>query len=49
MIRVFFLHFLDKSLIPFLRNFNNNLKEVINEEGFRKHGDDVVKVCKKNC
>ena len=40
-----FLYFPDNSLIPFLHNFDDTLKEVVNEEGFRKHGDHLVKVC----
>lgn len=40
-----FLYFPDTSLIPFLHNFDDTLKEVVNEEGFHKHGDNLVKVC----
>ena len=40
------MYFPQSSLIPFFRNFDGILKEVVNENGFRKHGDDLVKVCK---
>jgi len=40
-----FLYFPDRSLIPFLRNFDNILKEVVSDDSFRKHGDNIVKVC----
>jgi len=41
-----YMYFPQSSLIPFFRNFDGILKEVVNENGFRKHGDDLVKVCK---
>jgi len=40
-----FLYFPDRSLIPFLCNFDTTLKEVVNDDSFRKHGDNIVMVC----
>jgi len=37
-----FLYFPDHSLIPFLRNFDTTLKEVVNNDSFRNHGDNIV-------
>ena len=42
-----FMYFPDSSLVPFLRNFDSILKEIVNEEGLRKHGDNLIKVCIK--
>ena len=44
-----YMYFPQSSLIPFFRNFDGVLKEVVNEVGFRKHGDDLIKVCKLAC
>ena len=38
--------FIHSSFIPFLRNFDGVLKEVVNDEGFCKHGDNLIKVCR---
>jgi len=40
-----FLYFPDNNLLPFLHNFDDSLKEVVNDEGFCKYGDNLVKVC----
>ena len=40
-----YMYFPQSSLIPFFRKFDGVLKEVVNEDGFRKHGDDLIKVC----
>ena len=42
-----FMYFPDNSLVPFLRNFDSILKEIVNEEGLRKHGDNLIKACIK--
>lgn len=44
-----YMYFPQSSLIPFFRNFDGVLTEVVNEVGFRKHGDDLIKVCKLTC
>ena len=41
-----FMYFIHSSFIPFLRNFDGELKEVVNDKGFCKHGDNLIKVCK---
>ena len=44
-----YMYFPQSSLIPFFRNFDRILKEVVNEDGFHKHGTDLIKVCKLGC
>ena len=44
-----YMYFPQSSLIPFFRNFDGVLKEVVNEDGFHKHGADLIKVCKLSC
>ena len=41
-----FMYFIHSSFIPFLHNFDGVLKEVVNDKGFCKHGDNLIKVCK---
>ena len=40
-----YMYFPHHSLIPFLRNLDTVVKETVNEDGFCKHGDDLIKVC----
>ena len=40
-----FMYFPHHSLLPFLRNLDTVVKETVNEDGFCKHGDDLIKVC----
>jgi len=39
-----YMYFPQTSLISFFRNFDTAVKEVVNEDGFREHGDDIIKV-----
>jgi len=39
-----YMYFPYSSFIPFLRDLDTLLKSVVNDEGFRKHGDELVKV-----
>ena len=38
------IYFPQSNLIPFFRNFDGVLKEIVNEDGFLKHGNDLIKV-----
>ena len=38
-----YMYFPQSSLIPFFRNFDGVLKEVVNDDGFHKHGADLIK------
>ena len=39
-----YMYFPESSLIPFFRKFDGVLKQVVNDDGFRKHGDSLIKV-----
>ena len=39
-----YMYFPQCSLIPFFHKFDRILKEVVNEDGFHKHGDNLIKV-----
>ena len=39
-----YMYFPHGSLIPFLRSLDTVVKQSVNEDGFRKHGDDLIKV-----
>lgn len=39
-----YMYFPHSSFIPFLRDLDELLKKVLNDEGFKNHGADLIKV-----
>ena len=39
-----YMYFPESSLIPFFRKFDGLLKQMVNDDGFRKHGEKLIKV-----
>ena len=40
------MYFPHNRFLPFLRNLDTLIKTVVNDEGFTKHGDELIKVYK---
>ena len=41
-----YMYFPHNRFLPFLRNLDTLIKTVVNDEGFAKHGDELIKVYK---